>query len=81
LQTVENRFIITFFHFQIFGEQTQNKGITAIRQTKLVGVNIQFAKARKSQIKVYFVYLTDTTEKIRAGPYWFGTVVQYSENN
>ena len=34
-----------------------------------MGVNIQFDKARKrcfSQIKVYFVYLADTTEKIRS---------------
>ena len=42
---------------------------------------MKFHKARKSQIKVYFVDLADTTERIRPGPHWFGTVVQHSENN
>ena len=48
-----------------------------------MGVNIQFDKARKScfsQIKVYFVYLADTTEKIRLRSHWFEVVVQYSES-
>lgn len=48
-----------------------------------MGVNIQFDKARKScssQIKVYFVYLADTTEKICLRSYWFEIVEQCSEN-
>lgn len=55
-----------------------------IDKPKLVGVNLQFDKARKSclsQIKVHFVYLPDATKKIRLGSYWFETAVQCAENN